>query len=401
MKIAQIEVVPLRCEYPEGQGFKFAGGYCNGRLSCLVLVHLDDGTVGVGSVYSHPGLVTSIVEGHLQPMLVGRDPLQVEEIWNLCYRLTRWYGRKGAALSALGGIDTALWDIRGKAADKPVCELLGATRKKVPVYASALLWKDNPKELADEAERHLDFGFRGMKTRLGRNYDYDREAVAIVRKTIGTGNRLLVEGNARYSLAQAERIAADYRAADVFWFEEPFPPEQIDDFLALRASVGIPLASGENEFGVQGFRELLDQALVDIVQPDCSRSGGITECFRIGKLASERGVRVATHSWSDAAALVANIHLIAALPTGLTVEMDRTGNPLIDELLTEPLKIVDGQVAVPEGPGLGIRLDSSAVERFRMPRLATPPNGNYSDMVFGSEYFRPAPGYEAVEVRVG
>ena len=401
MKIAKIEVITLRHEYAKGKGFKFAGGYCNGRLSCLVLVHADNGMVGIGSVYSHPGLVTSVVEEHLQPMLLGRDPLQVEEIWNLCYGLTRWYGRKGVAVSALGGIDTALWDIRGKAAGKPICKLLGATRSKVPVYASALLWKDDPKELGDEAGRHLDFGFRGMKTRLGRNYDYDREAVAVVRKAIGSGNRLMVEGNGRYGLSQAERIAVVYRAANVFWFEEPFPPEQIDDFLALRTSVGIPLASGENEFGVQGFRELLDQGLVDIVQPDCSRSGGITECFRIGKMAGERGVRIATHTWSDAVALVANMHLIAALPTGLTVEMDRTGNPFIDELLTEPLKVVDGEIAVPEGPGLGIELDSAAVERFRLPRLATPPEGNYSDMVFGDEYFKPAPAYDAIEARVG
>ncbi|HEX4485051.1 MAG TPA: mandelate racemase/muconate lactonizing enzyme family protein [Terriglobales bacterium] len=401
MKIAQIEVVTLRHEYPSGKGFKFAGGYCNGRLSCLVFVHTEDGLTGVGSVYSHPGLVTSIIEEHLQPILLGRDPLQVEEIWDLCYRLTRWYGRKGAAVSALGGIDTALWDIRGKAAGKPISQLLGANRSKVPVYASALLWKDDPKELGEEAQRHLDFGFRGMKTRLGRNYDYDREAVAVVRKAIGSGNRLMVEGNARYSLAQAERIAAEYRAAGVFWFEEPFPPEQIDNFLALRPSVGIPLASGENEFGVQGFRELLDQGLVDIVQPDCSRSGGITECYRIGKMAGDRGIRVATHTWSDAVALVANMHLIAALPTGLTVEMDRTGNPFIDELLVEPLQVVDGEVAVPEGPGLGIELDRAALERFRMPRLSTPPLGNYSDMVFGREHFNPAPAYETSEVGVG
>ena len=394
LKITQIEVVSLRHEYPAGQGFQFAGGYCNGRLSCLVFVHTDAGLTGLGSVYSHPTLVTSIIEDHLQPLLLYQDPLQVEKLWDRCYGLTRWYGRKGVAVSALGGIDTALWDIRGKASGKPIFELLGGNRTYVPAYASALLWKDDPAELGAEAARHLAEGFRGVKMRLGRSYDYDRTAVRIVREAIGPHNRLIIEGNARYNLSQAERIAADYRAAGVFWLEEPFLPEDIDSYLALRPNVGLPLAAGENEFGVQGFRELMDRGLVDIVQPDCSRTGGITECRRIGTLAAEYGLRVATHSWSDAVAIVANMHVIASLENGITVEIDRTGNSLIDDLLVTPLRILDGEVTLPQGPGLGIELDPAALERFRMPKGVPLPDGNYSDMVFGRDYFRPAGPYD-------
>lgn len=400
MRITQIEVVPLRYEYPVGQGFQFAGGYCNGRLSCLVFVHSDAGLTGVGSVYSHPALVTSIIEEHLQPMLLGQDPLQVEQLWERCYRLTRWYGRKGVAVSALGGIDTALWDIRGKAAGKPIFELLGAKRARVPAYASALLWKDAPAELGKEAARHLSEGFRGVKMRLGRSYEYDLNAVRIVREAIGPHSRLMIEGNARYNLSQAERIAADYRTAGVFWLEEPFTPEDIDSYLALHPGVGIPLAAGENEFGLQGFRELVDRRIVDIVQPDCSRTGGISECRRIGLLAEQHGLSVATHSWSDAVAIVANMHVIASLANGITVEIDRTGNALIDDLLATPLQIQDGEVALPPGPGLGIELNPTALERFRMPKGVPVPDGNYSDMVFGRGYFTPAGPYDAGEAEV-
>ena len=394
MRITGIQVATLRYEYPEGAGFRFAGGYCNGRLSCLITVHTDSHISGIGSVYSHPALVSKIVADHLQPMLLGEDPLQLEALWDRCYRITRWYGRKGAAVSALGGIDTALWDIRGKAAGKPVCQLLGASRARIPAYASALLWRDDPEELGREAEQHLADGFRGMKMRLGRSYEYDHAAVNIVRKAIGPNSQLMIEGNARYSLDQARRIAVEYREKDVYWFEEPFPPEDVDNYLALRPNLGLPLAAGENEFGVQGFRELVDRGLVDILQPDCSRCGGVTECRRIGLMAAEHGLRVATHGWSDAIAVVANMHVIASLPTGLTVEIDRTGNGLVDQLLTEPLKVVDGMIAVPQAPGLGIELNPAAIECFTLP-YGHLPDGNYSDMVFGRGFYTPADAYES------
>jgi L-alanine-DL-glutamate epimerase-like enolase superfamily enzyme len=393
LRIARIGVTTLRFEYPEGAGFQFAGGYCNGRLSSLVEVSTDEGLTGIGSVYSHPAVVKTIIEDHLQPMLLGENPLDVEGLWDSCYRLTRWYGRKGAAVSALGGIDTALWDIRGKAVGKPVCELLHATRNRVPAYASALLWKDEPSQLAVEAKRHLANGFRRMKMRLGRNYEYDSAAVDPVKKAIGPNNDLIIEGNARYSVEQARRMAEQYRAHKVFWFEEPFPPERTDDYLALRPNLGLRLSAGENEFGVQGFRELVDRGIVDILQPDASRCGGITECYRVGQLAAEHGLKVATHSWSDAVAIVANMHVIAALPNGLTVEIDQTGNGLINQLLTEPFRVVDGEIALPTKPGLGIELDPNAVARFTVPNGALP-DGNYSDMVFGKQYFTPAGPYE-------
>jgi L-alanine-DL-glutamate epimerase-like enolase superfamily enzyme len=338
--------------------------------------------------------VRCIVEGNLRDLLLGDDPTEVEAIWDKIYRITRWYGRKGAAMSALGAVDTALWDIRGKVLGMSVSELLGARRDRVPAYASALLWQDDPADLAAEAMRYVDEGYRAVKMRLGMNPQDDCRAVRAVRDAVGPDVRVMVDGSMRYPPAEAFHLARELEALDVFWFEEPFPPEKIDQFVTLRSRVDVPLAAGENEFGLQGFRELIDAGAVDIVQPDCSRSGGITECRRIGLAAAQRGLRVATHTWSDAVAIVANMHLIASLPNAITVEVDRTGNPFVDELLVKPLIVHDGEIALPTGPGLGIQLNEDVVDRYTLSPGAPIPEGNYSDMVFGRGQYVALPPYQ-------
>ncbi len=394
MTIRDIEVINLQFEYAAGKRFSYAGGVCTGRLTSLVKVHTDSGLVGLGSVYSHPGLVRSIIEDQLRPLLIGKDPLQIDDLWERCYSVTRWYGRKGVAVSALGGIDIALWDIRGKAAGKPIFELLGAHRTRVPAYASGLLWKDSGRELQREAEQHLASGFRAMKMRLGKDPEYDRAALAAVREAIGPDHRLMIDGNARYSLDQARSLIDDFQRAEVFWLEEPFLPENHDDFVALRPELGgIPLAAGENEFGPQGFRELIDGGVVEIVQPDCCRCGGLTAALRVAKAAGDHGIRVAPHTWSDAVALTANMHLVASQPHAITVEMDQTGNPFIEDLLEEPLRVENGEIKLPAAPGLGIELSSATVEQYALPPGDPIPLGNYSDMVFGRDQYSPAAPY--------
>ena len=386
MKIRDIEVSNLRFEYPPERRFHYAGGICTGRLTTLIKVDTDEGVEGLGSVYSHPDLVRTIVEGQLRPALVGADPLQIEACWQRCYALTRWYGRKGVAVSALGGIDIALWDIRGKVEGKRICDLLGQARDSVPAYASGLLWKREVAELEDEARRHLGRGFRGVKMRLGKDRGYDLAAVSAVRDTIGPDAPLMVDGNARYSIAEARRMAPAWREAGVFWLEEPFAPEHPEAFRALRPSLsGIPLAAGENEFGRQGFKELIEGGVVDIAQPDCCRCGGLTEALRIVADAAEKDIKIAPHTWSDAVALTANMHLVAATPHALTVEVDQTGNPFIDDLLVEGPRITAGRAVLPGGPGLGIELNHDEVRRYTVPRGQATPPGNYSDMVFLSQ----------------
>lgn len=394
MIIRDIEVINLHFEYPADKRFNYAGGTCTGRLTTLVKVYTDTDIVGMGSVYSHPGLVRSIIEDQLRPLLIGEDPDRIDELWDRCYGVTRWYGRKGAAVSALGGIDIALWDIRGKVANKPIFELLGAKRSRVPAYASGLLWKDSVDDLQREAERHLSRGFRAMKMRLGKSSEYDRAALKAVREAIGPDTRLMIDGNARYSLEQARELVDDFRSADVFWLEEPFLPENPDDFVALQPDLGsIPLAAGENEFGPQGFRELIDRQVVQIVQPDCCRCGGLTAALRVAKAAGDHGLRLAPHTWSDAVALAANMHLVASQSHAITVEIDQTGNPFIEDLLQQPLQVDAGAVSLPDAPGLGVELDNAAVDRFTCAQQDETPLGNYSDLVFGRDYYDPAPPY--------
>ncbi|MCL4850552.1 MAG: mandelate racemase/muconate lactonizing enzyme family protein [Bryobacterales bacterium] len=394
MKITDLEVIVLRYEYPPGGGFWFAGGYCNARLSCLVMVHTDEGISGMGSVYSHPDLTRTIVEGHLRDLLLGEDPCEVERLQDLTYRATRWYGRKGVAVTALGGLDTALWDIRGKVAGKPIYRLLGGTCNSVPAYASALLWQQDPADLSREAARHVANGFRAMKMRLGRSFEYDCAALRGVREAVGRDVHLMVDGNARYSLEQAVRMAPVLKDNDAYWFEEPFPPESPESFRALRPFLNIPLAAGENEFGLQGFRELIDNSIVDIVQPDCARCGGLTEAVRIVRYARHKGLRLATHTWNDAVALVSNMHLMAGLSSESYIEIDQTGSPLISDLLAEPLRVVAGRAVLPDQPGLGIQLNEEFIECHRVPANVPIPASNYSDMVFGREHWSSAPSYD-------
>ncbi len=385
-RIEEIETINLLFRYASEQRFRYGGGVCTGRLTTLVLVHLENGRTGIGSAYTHPGMAYLVLQDQLAPMLRGMDVDGVEEIWERMYGLTRWYGRKGAAMSAFGALDVALWDLRGKSRREPIWSLLGGTSSRCPIYGSALLWKE-PEALAIEAAGLIDRGFRRVKMRLAKSEEYDRVATQAVKTAIGADNDLIVDASMRYHLELSVRLGTFFKELNVYWYEEPFAPENIDDFAALRARVEVPLAAGENEFGYQGFRELIRAGAVDIVQPDVSRCGGITEALRIANLAQEHRIGVAAHSWSDAIAIVANAHVIAAKPNGITVEMDCTGNPLVDSLLKTSLKVQEGYFDLGEAPGLGIELDMDVVDRFRMPNPLSCPDGVYSDMMFGSGNF--------------
>jgi L-alanine-DL-glutamate epimerase-like enolase superfamily enzyme len=390
MKIDRIETIHLKFDYPNREGFRYGGGVCNGRLASLIAVHTNTGAVGYGSAYSHPILVDVVVKQQLEPRLIGTDPREVESLWNQMYGITRWFGRKGAAMTALGGLDTAFWDLRAQSLGKPLWALLGAKEGICPIYASGLLW-NTPDELATEAARHIANGFTRVKMRVARGYDMDRAAVSAVRDAIGPAHDLMVDGSMRYSLDEAKEFGAFLAEKRVFWFEEPFPPEDLASFKALRGTIGVRLAAGENEFGVQGFRELIDGKCVDIVQPDASRCGGVSETFKVARLAGQHGLGVASHSWSDAVAIIANAHVVASVENGITVEMDQTGNPLVEQLLVEPIRVKDGRMQLGSAPGLGIELSKRVIDQYRYDPYTELTDGQYSDMAFGRGMFEAAP----------
>ena len=375
MRIEHVEVVNLRFSYPGGTRVRLRRRHGDEpRHLARPRRSPTAPHVGIGAAYSHPDLVKLIVERHLAPHLVGRDPTDVEELWELGYGLTRWYGRKGAAISALGGArHRVLGPPRQGRAARPSGELLGAERSRSPAYASGLFWADDVGEL--EAR-----GGAPPRARLPPRQDAARPRSRSTtwrrstrpRRGVGEGNDVIVDGSHRYSLERAAWMGAELAARDVFWFEEPFPPEDIDSYVALRPRIDVPLAAGENEFGVQGFRET-----------DPRRGARRRAARRVPRRRDHRvpahrrdwratpacGSR--THTWSDAVALVANAHVVAALPNGLTVEVDQTGNPFIEELLVEPLEIADGQLQLGVGPGPRDRAGRGrrAAARRRLRRL--------------------------------
>lgn len=383
MRIGDIAVTTLLFEYPPPHGFRYAGGACTHRTASLVEVHTECGRTGIGAAYSHPDLVRIVVEQQLAPSLLGADPTEVEALWRKMYLDTRWYGRKGAAVSALGALDTAFWDLRGQQLGKPVRALLAVdARDDVPAYASGLLWHDSEASIAAEAARHRENGFRRMKMRLGYGGAQDLAMIDAVLKGAGSGADVMVDGSMRYSLADAEALAAELAARKIFWFEEPFEPDAVETFAALRKVAKLPIAAGENEFGMEGFAELLHLGAVDIVQADACRAGGISVVHKVGEMARESGCRLAPHTWSDAVTIIANAQVVAALPNAITVEMDRTSNPMIDALLEEPLSVKDGMLALSKAPGLGITLHRKTVDALAWPKGKPLPPGQYSDMWF-------------------
>ena len=400
MKITAIEDIHLQHTYPQAKQFRYAGGLCTGRLTCIVRVHTDEGIVGIGSGYSHPGVLHQIIATQLAPALIGTDPCDVTERWQDMYDKTLWFGRKGATMTAIGAIDIALWDILGKVKGKPIRQLINVEAPDhCAAYASGLLWNHDLDALAAEARNHVDHGFRRVKMRLGMGEAHDIAAIRRVRAAVGADVDIMVDAGMRLHMELALRISKVLEACNVFWFEEPFPPEAIDDYVALRKRIAVPIAAGENEFGLQGFRELIRAEAVDIVQCDAARAGGISETSRVAQLAADAGIRFAPHTWNDAVAITANAHLVAA-HGGVTVEMDQTGNPFIEQLITPALAFDrkhDGHIALGAASGLGIELNDALLAKHTLPNPPVAPDGRYSDMVFGGrDWHTPAPPYSEI-----
>ena len=379
--VDRVECIHLRFAMPPDATFSTPGGPVHGRLTTIVRLTTDDGLVGIGSAYAHPALVQATVD-HLAPFVVGYDPRATERHWNRLHGISRWYGRKGAAVTAIGGIDQAMWDLRGKIEGQPVWRLLGGTDSKVAAYASGMLYS-SPEAVAAGCERAIARGFTRAKMRAGWNWDYDVAAVAAARDVLGPDRDLMVDGTWRFGLDDAIAFAKVLEEQRAFWFEEPLATDDLDDFVALRNATSVPIAIGENEMAIHGFREWLRAGAVDIVQADASRAGGITEVVKIAAEAATTGVRFAPHSWCDAVAVVANAHAVAASPNGITVEIDQTGNRFIEELLGAPLTVTNGLLDLGERPGLGIELDDDAVDDMRLDDPARVPDGNYCDVIYG------------------
>jgi D-galactarolactone cycloisomerase len=366
MKITDVKTVRLRATIPtEGQVFS-RSGMRNTRSTTLVQVETDQGITGIGSCSGNGELLEFISERVLKPLIVGMDPTDIDAVWDKAYTRGghKEFGTRGIGVVALSGIDIALWDILGKARGVPLYKLLGGKcRDRVPVYATAL-YPEAPSQVAKRAREFADRGFHGVKIKVGFDLDQDVRIVRAVRRELGKDFVVMTDANQGYTLDVAMQAAAGFADAGAFWLEEPLFVEDVEGHAALRERGKIPIAVGENLHTCAAFRDFVASGAVDFLQPDVARAGGITEIKKIAALAAKQRLAVSLHTWGDAVALAASVHLSAALQDCIVMELDYTYNPLREELLREPLDLERGFLTPPERPGLGVELDSQSLERF-------------------------------------
>jgi len=366
MKITDVKTIRLRALIPsEGQVFS-RSGVRSTRSTTLVQVETHEGISGIGSCSGNGELIEVIVGRVLKPLLVGMDPMEIDEIWDRAYVRGghKEFGTRGIGVVALSGIDVALWDILGKVRGVPLYQLLGGKcRDKVPVYATAL-YPEEPSKVAKRARVFADQGFHGVKIKVGFDLDKDIRIVRAVREELGTEFVIMTDANQGYSVDVALKASDAFADCGAYWLEEPLFVEDIEGHATLREKGRTPIAVGENLHMSYSFENFIERGAVDFVQPDVARAGGITEIRKISALAAKRNVPVSFHTWGDGVALAASVHLSAALRDGIVMELDYTYNPLREELLREPFKVENGYLIPPEKPGLGIELDQEALQRF-------------------------------------
>jgi D-galactarolactone cycloisomerase len=369
MKITDIRCAGLRGATPEG-------GWSNELrpedcVHTLIAVHTDMGMVGLGSVFTNDDLVRASL-ALLEPLYVGESALEPERVSEKLHQNMFWMGRGGSITHTISGIDIALWDLLGKATGQSVGRLLGGRyRERVQPYASLLM--QEPAKMRDSLLAVKAQGFRAFKIGWGPfgrvSAAMDEAIVKAAREAIGPDCRLMVDAGGSdaywtngYKWAlNAARMLASY---DVYWFEEPLQPDALEDFVLLREHAPIAIAGGEVLTRRQSFQPWLQGRAFDIVQPDVTKVGGISEERRIAWMAQDHGVRFIPHGWNTAVGLAADLQLASAFPGTDLVEY-LTGSPFIDDITIGGWQLdADGMLSIPTKPGLGLELDPDAVARY-------------------------------------
>jgi L-alanine-DL-glutamate epimerase-like enolase superfamily enzyme len=285
------------------------------------------------------------------------------------YQGCLYHGRRGAAIQARSGIDLALWDIRGKALQMPVYKLLGGPfRSEVRAYASAL-FGDTLSHTADKVKGYRDQGFTAVKMGwepMGQDPAYDVELVRTMRDAAGPDAQVLVDAGLCWDAKTAIQMARRFEEFDIFWLEEPLHPDNLEGYRRLCEAVDVRIAAGEEESSRASFVDLMDRGRIDVVQIDVTRVGGLTEAKKIASLAADRGLPCVNHSFTTDLNIAASLHLLASIPNAILLEFCVEESPLRRELAREPIRVVEGRVRVPEGPGLGVEMDEDVIARFRI-----------------------------------
>jgi len=375
MRITDIEVVELRV--PGWTGATFDGSYDN----CVIQVHTDAGVTGIGEVDSVPSVIRAIVEAKrshthamgLKEVLVGRDPTDVEALWDEMYDATSYYGRRGVVIHAISGIDIALWDIRGKVAGKPLSTLLGGARRdRVLAYGTVYPLGETPDEVRRTIDRGLKLGLKCIKIVADPFWrdDLDKTATLIrtAREHVGPDIRLMVDAATAWSKAEEGLpLMPIFKEYNFFWVEAPLPVDDMDGHARFQG-YGVPIGGGDLGLTTRfEYEQMFDVGRIDIAQPDVTMVGGVTELMRLSALARAKGRRVVTHGYKSNITIACNLGFLSQHWAEEPLEYSTSESPLRWELTNERFEIdTDGKVAVPTAPGLGVSLNPATVERFRI-----------------------------------
>jgi L-alanine-DL-glutamate epimerase-like enolase superfamily enzyme len=369
MKVTRVEPIHLRL--PD------VNERCDGSQETLVVrVHTDDGLVGVGEADSSSLVAKAVIEAPLSHKIcrglaecvVGQDPFEIDRLVHRMYEGSIFFGRQGAAVQAMSAVEIALWDLVGKAVGRPVYQLLGGGfRKSFQAYAS-ILFGDTPAEterigrdLARQGYRAVKFGWGPM----GQSEAGDLAHVRAARQGVGPDVELMVDAGLCWDTATAIRRAQQFEPFNLTWLEEPLHPDNLDGYRRLSARSPVRIAAGEEVCDPGEFRRLMDEGGIDVVQVDVTRVGGLSRAKRIGWESAERHRLCVNHSYKTGVNIAASLHFVAALPNTRYFEYCVEQGALRQTLTKQRFPVVNGEIRVPEEPGLGVELDEAVVEKYR------------------------------------
>ncbi|RPH63980.1 MAG: mandelate racemase/muconate lactonizing enzyme family protein [Burkholderiales bacterium] len=368
MKISEVKAYPLSFRVSDTGAVRLGIGRTVKRDAVVVKVSTDSGLVGWGEAHHGraPGSIAHLINTTLAHLVTGLDATDVVGAWDRVYRMQlASHGMGAAAAIGLSGIDMALWDLRGKAVDWPLYKLLGGRARPIPAYAGGISLGFQPAaQLVEEARGLVARGYRALKLRVGDTWRADVERVEAVRMSLGDAIELLVDANTNYTVDDVRQAMPAFDELRVGWLEEPFPPH---DARSYRMAAGLgrtPLAAGENHYTRFEFHRVIDDGVISVLQPDLSKTGGITEGLRIAAMASGWKLRINPHTSATGLNMAATLHFLASIDNGGYYEGDAaTENLFRDELTSRGAGQIDrdGCVRPPEGAGLGVEIDEDFI----------------------------------------
>lgn len=363
LKIVKVEAFPT--SFPVKEGVTLGIGRAVKRDCVIVKVTTESGLIGWGESHHGrcPGAIGQLINTTLRQLVMGMSATDVVGVWTRIYsRQLASHGMGTAASLAMSGIDLALWDIRGKAVGWPLYKLLGGAAKAIPAYAGGISLGFQPSaELVTEARALVAQGYRILKLRFGDNVRRDIERLTAIRAAFGDSIGIMVDANTGYTVEDVRLVMPELVANHVIWLEEPFPPQDYRSYELAKGFGGIPLAAGENHFTRYEFNRVIEEKAIRILQPDLSKTGGITEALRIAAMASAYKLSINPHTSASGINMAASIHLLASIENGGYFEADVAKENLFRDQLTSRPDLLDanGCVHPPEAPGMGVEVDEA------------------------------------------